>query len=109
MILFDAGADPGGAPVDAVLGWLHAGRSDVTDVFVTHGHGDHTAGVAGLGSPHVHLGAGDLALAEKKVPPEALAGKALHDGDELSGRHVDRSDHAARRRSTSARARTPRR
>jgi glyoxylase-like metal-dependent hydrolase (beta-lactamase superfamily II) len=77
VILFDAGADPGGAPVDAVLGWLHAARSDVTDVFVTHGHGDHTAGISGLGSPHVHIGAGDLALAEKKVPPEALAGKAF--------------------------------
>jgi len=77
VILFDAGADPGGAPVDAVLAWLHAGRSDVTDVFVTHGHGDHTAGVTGLGSPHIRIGSGDLALAEKKVPPEALAGKVM--------------------------------
>ena len=77
VILFDAGADPGGAPVDAVLGWLHAGRSDVTDVFVTHGHGDHTAGITGLGSPHIRIGAGDLPLAEKKVPPEALAGKVM--------------------------------
>ena len=32
---------------------------------------------AGLGSAHVRIGAGDLALAEKKVPPEALAGKAF--------------------------------
>jgi glyoxylase-like metal-dependent hydrolase (beta-lactamase superfamily II) len=77
VILFDAGADPGGAPIEAVLAWLHASRSDVTDVFVTHGHGDHTAGITGLGSPHVRMGAGDLALAEKKVPPEALAGKAF--------------------------------
>ena len=77
VILFDAGADPGGAPIDALLGWLHAGRSDITDVFITHGHGDHTAGVTGLGSPHIRIGAGDLALAEKKVPPEALAGKAF--------------------------------
>ena len=77
VVLFDAGADPAGAPIDALLAWLHAGRSDVTDVFVTHGHGDHTAGVAAIGSPHIHLGTGDLALAEKKVPPEALAGKAF--------------------------------
>jgi hydroxyacylglutathione hydrolase len=77
VILFDAGADPGGAPVDAVLGWLHAGRSAVTDVFVTHGHGDHTAGISGLGSPHVRIGASDLPLAAKKVAPEALAGKAF--------------------------------
>ena len=77
VILFDAGADPAGAPIDALLAWIHASRSDITDVFVTHGHGDHTAGVSGLGSPHIHLGAGDLALAEKKVPHEALLGKAI--------------------------------
>jgi hydroxyacylglutathione hydrolase len=77
VILFDAGADPAGAPIDAVLGWLHAARSDITDVFVTHGHGDHTAGASSLGKLRIRLGAGDLALAEKKVPPEALAGKAF--------------------------------
>jgi glyoxylase-like metal-dependent hydrolase (beta-lactamase superfamily II) len=77
VILFDAGADPAGAPIDAVLGWLHAARSDVTDVFVTHGHGDHTAGASTLGKVRIRLGAGDIALAEKKVPPDALAGKAF--------------------------------
>jgi glyoxylase-like metal-dependent hydrolase (beta-lactamase superfamily II) len=77
VILFDAGADPAGAPIDALLGWLHASRSDVTDVFATHGHGDHTAGASTLGKVRLRVGAGDLALAEKKVPPEALAGKAL--------------------------------
>ena len=77
VILFDAGGDPDGKPVDAVLGWLHAGRGDISDVFFTHGHGDHTAGAASLRNVHLRLGAGDLALAEKKVPPEALAGKAF--------------------------------
>jgi glyoxylase-like metal-dependent hydrolase (beta-lactamase superfamily II) len=77
VILFDAGADPAGAPIDALLGWLHASRSDITDVFATHGHGDHTAGASTLGKVKLRIGAGDLALAEKKVPPEALAGKAL--------------------------------
>ena len=77
VILFDAGADPEGRPLDAALAWLHAGRGDITDVFVTHGHGDHTAGAASLRNVRIRLGAGDLALAEKKVPPEALAGKAM--------------------------------
>ena len=27
VILFDAGADPDGKPIDAVLGWLHAGAA----------------------------------------------------------------------------------
>ena len=70
---------------------------------MTHGHGDHTAGVAGLGSPHVHIGAGDLALAEKKVPPEALAGKALT--AVMSYPAITPTIRSpARRRSTSARA-----
>lgn len=77
VILFDAGADPGGHTIDALLAWLHASRGDITDVFVTHGHGDHTAGIVGLGGVRVRMGAGDLALSEKKVPPEALAGKAM--------------------------------
>ena len=33
VILFDAGADPDGKPIDALLGWLHASRGDITDVF----------------------------------------------------------------------------
>jgi glyoxylase-like metal-dependent hydrolase (beta-lactamase superfamily II) len=77
VILFDAGADPDGKPIDALLGWLHAGRGDITDVFFSHGHGDHTAGAAGLRNVHMRLGAGDIALAEKKIPPEAFAGKAF--------------------------------
>lgn len=77
VILFDAGADPGGKTIDALLAWLHASRGDITDVFLTHGHGDHTAGIVGLGGVKVRMGAGDIALAEKKVPPEALAGKAM--------------------------------
>jgi glyoxylase-like metal-dependent hydrolase (beta-lactamase superfamily II) len=77
VIVFDAGADPDGKPIDAVLGWLHAGRGDISDVFFTHGHGDHTAGASTLGKVRVRMGAGDIALAEKKVPPEALAGKAM--------------------------------
>jgi glyoxylase-like metal-dependent hydrolase (beta-lactamase superfamily II) len=75
VILFDAGADPAGNPIDAALGWLHASRSDITDLFASHGHGDHTAGASTLGSIHIRLGAGDLPLAEKKVAPEALAGR----------------------------------
>jgi hydroxyacylglutathione hydrolase len=77
VILFDAGADPAGSPIDAALGWLHAGRSDINDLFLSHGHGDHSAGASSLGHIRIRLGAGDLPLAEKKVPPEALAGKAF--------------------------------
>src|SRR5262249_49408704 len=45
VILFDTGLDPEGRPIDAVLAQLKATRADVTDVFLTHAHVDHTSGV----------------------------------------------------------------
>jgi glyoxylase-like metal-dependent hydrolase (beta-lactamase superfamily II) len=76
-LLFDTGGDPEGAPVNAALGALGAGRGDVTDVFLTHGHGDHTAGGAGIKGTKVHLGAGDVAMAEGKSPADGLAARLL--------------------------------
>jgi glyoxylase-like metal-dependent hydrolase (beta-lactamase superfamily II) len=96
-ILFDTGADPAGAPVDAALGALHAGRGDVSDIFLTHGHGDHTAGAAGLPGARVHLGAGDVPLAEGKAPPDSpvarlmakvMAAPPISVGDPLNGVQV---------------------
>src|SRR6516162_249469 len=42
VVVFDTGADPEGRPVDAALSALGASRRDVTDVFITHAHSDHT-------------------------------------------------------------------
>jgi hydroxyacylglutathione hydrolase len=78
VILFDTALDPEGRPIDAALGALRASRSDVSDVFLTHGHMDHTAGAALLGKAKIHLGAGDVALAEGKAEPEALFGKVMN-------------------------------
>ena len=80
VLLFDAGADPYAKPVDAALGALQASRVNISDVFLTHGHGDHTAGASSLSGVKIRLGAGDLALAEGKVPPEALLPKLLGKG-----------------------------
>jgi glyoxylase-like metal-dependent hydrolase (beta-lactamase superfamily II) len=76
-ILFDTSADPAGAPVDVALGALHATRSDVSDIFLTHGHGDHTAGASGLPGARVHLGTGDVPLAEGKAPPDGLVARLM--------------------------------
>src|SRR5579872_1372136 len=46
VVIFDTGIDPQGRPIDAVLSALGATRDDVTDVFLTHGHIDHVAGVS---------------------------------------------------------------
>jgi glyoxylase-like metal-dependent hydrolase (beta-lactamase superfamily II) len=72
VIFFDTGLDPEGHPVDALLAALGAKRDDVSDVFLTHGHNDHVAGVPLLTKARVHLGAGDTPMATGKQAPAAL-------------------------------------
>jgi glyoxylase-like metal-dependent hydrolase (beta-lactamase superfamily II) len=72
VIVFDAGMDPEGRPIDALLQTLQASRDDVSDLFLTHGHFDHVSGAHVLGKAKVHLGSGDVGLATGVVPPEAL-------------------------------------
>jgi hydroxyacylglutathione hydrolase len=67
VLLFDTGPDPAGSPVDIALTALHAGRGEVSDIFLTHGHGDHTAAAGAFGGAHVHLGQGDVAFAEGRA------------------------------------------
>jgi hydroxyacylglutathione hydrolase len=67
VLLFDTGPDPAGNPVDVALGALHAGRGDVSDVFLTHGHGDHLAAAGAFAGAHLHLGQGDVAFAEGRA------------------------------------------
>jgi hydroxyacylglutathione hydrolase len=78
VILFDTGADPGGHPIDAALLALRAGRADISDVFLTHGHMDHVGGANQLPKAKIHLGAGDIALAEGKAVPDAVLGKVMN-------------------------------
>jgi len=80
VIFFDTGADPGGSPVDAALSVLHKGRSDVSDVFLTHGHGDHVAAAGGLGNAHVHLGQGDVPFVEGRAPWDSLLLRVMAKG-----------------------------
>jgi glyoxylase-like metal-dependent hydrolase (beta-lactamase superfamily II) len=77
VIFFDTGADPAGSTIDTALGALRAGRGDVSDLFLTHGHGDHTAGASGLSGARVHLGAADVPLAEGKAPPDSLVARIM--------------------------------
>jgi hydroxyacylglutathione hydrolase len=77
VIFFDTGADPAGATIDTALGGLRAGRGDVSDIFLTHGHGDHTAGASGLSGARVHLGTPDVELAEGKAPPDNLIARVM--------------------------------
>ena len=109
VVLFDTGADPAGNPVDMALAGLHAGRGDVSEVFLTHAHGDHTAAAGAAqqrarpprsGRRPVRRGAGPLG---QPAPPRDRQG---------NGRAVDQRERPADRRawpSTSARGRRSRR
>jgi hydroxyacylglutathione hydrolase len=75
VILFDTGADPEGRAIDGLLAALKATREEVTDIFLTHGHGDHTAGAHLFPKARLHAGAADVALTAGEVGPEATLAK----------------------------------
>ena len=79
VILFDAGARSR-RQADRRRCWAGCtpARGDITDVFFyARPRRPHRAARRGCATSSIRLGAGDIALAEKKVPPEALAGKAI--------------------------------
>ena len=98
-VLFDAGMDPKGRPIDAALRALGAAREEVTDLFLTHGHTDHTSGAAALPRARVHAGAGDAGrMSGPDTPPSAiervlvplLSRGPLHVDDAIDGeRQID--------------------
>jgi glyoxylase-like metal-dependent hydrolase (beta-lactamase superfamily II) len=68
VILFDAGADPEGRGLDALLAAMKATREDVSDIFLTHGHGDHIAAAALCPRARIHGGIGDSDMMSKRGP-----------------------------------------
>jgi glyoxylase-like metal-dependent hydrolase (beta-lactamase superfamily II) len=68
VVLFDAGADPEGRGLDALLGALKATREDVSDIFLTHGHGDHVAAAPLCPHARVHGGAADGDMMAQRGP-----------------------------------------
>jgi len=64
VILFDAGVDVTGGPLDALLAKANANdpkRDQVKTVFVTHGHTDHIAAISLLPQAKVYASAEDAA------------------------------------------------
>lgn len=68
VVLFDAGADPEGRGLDALLGALGKKREDVSDIFFTHGHGDHVAAAPLCARARLHGGIGDSDMMAKRGP-----------------------------------------
>jgi glyoxylase-like metal-dependent hydrolase (beta-lactamase superfamily II) len=77
VIFFDAGLDPQGRPIDALLSAMQASKDDVTDLFLTHAHFDHLTGAPVLTKAKIHLGSGDVGLANGTVPPDMLLSRLL--------------------------------
>jgi hydroxyacylglutathione hydrolase len=96
VILFDAGVDPEGGALDRLLGALGATRSDVHEVFLSHGHFDHVAAAPLCVHAKIHVGAPDVEFMAQRAPMIApIAGRLLnavfpvppvHATDLLSGR-----------------------
>jgi glyoxylase-like metal-dependent hydrolase (beta-lactamase superfamily II) len=68
VVLFDDGADPDGRALDALLTRLGRTRDDVSDIFLTHGHGDHIAATNLCSKARIHGGIGDSDMMSKRGP-----------------------------------------
>lgn len=77
LILFDTGTDPDGEGLSALLEAAGGRRADVSDVFLTHGHGDHIGGAGCVASARSHLGKEDAELAAHRQRPEAAGAKVM--------------------------------
>ena len=77
VVLFDSGPDPSGAGLDALLKAVSAERKDVRDVFLTHCHGDHTAGAPLFDQARIWMGEADVPMCAGTVPPETIVQKFM--------------------------------
>lgn len=66
VVLFDAGMDPGGRALDDLLAALHATRTEVRHVFLSHGHFDHVAGAGLFPNALVHVGRADAPVVAQR-------------------------------------------
>lgn len=71
-VLFDAGMDPEGHAIDAMLTRLGVSRRDVTHVFLSHAHFDHVAAAALFPRARVHVGSADLDMLAHREPARPL-------------------------------------
>jgi len=74
VALIDAGLDPEAGPIRALLRERGYGPGDVAAIFLTHGHGDHIAGVGAFPGSKVYALAGDIDLVEGRRVADNVLG-----------------------------------
>jgi len=79
-ILFDTGGDPAGTNVLAGLQARGISASGISDVFISHGHGDHTGGMLLFPNARTWAFEADAALIAAEGPAGATITDGLQDG-----------------------------
>jgi len=80
--LVDCGNDPGAKNLLDELHRRHAGAMDVKAIFLTHGHGDHTAGCHNFPNAEVMALPGDVGLAQGTEASRGLLTRFRKNGPE---------------------------
>jgi glyoxylase-like metal-dependent hydrolase (beta-lactamase superfamily II) len=89
-LLFDAGFAAGAGPIERALREHDLALSDVTDVLLTHAHGDHVAGLAALPQATVWALPSERDLFAEEAPEGAVLSGELEAGElPLGGRAVE--------------------
>jgi len=97
VALVDAGRDDSGAAILAELSRRGLGPEAVKAILITHGHGDHTAGIGVLPNAEVMALEAEIPLVEGRAPARGLllrlfpgratgfqVDRALHDGETVT-------------------------
>ncbi|HTV20674.1 MAG TPA: MBL fold metallo-hydrolase [Polyangiaceae bacterium] len=72
VIVFDAGMDADGRALEVLLEALGSDVSEVSDIFLTHGHFDHVAAAGRCPSAKIHIGAADAEVLAHRAASHAL-------------------------------------
>ena len=89
-ILFDAGITASGKPLADALAALGLSTDDVTDVFLSHGHGDHVAGLPAFAGARIRAFAAEQAVLDEEQTSVSIDAPVA-DGDlvRIGGRTVE--------------------